>query len=82
MEEYERKKRCFIDSLKKIEEEIDNIENLTCGQSSNVYWKEGRQKRITASNFGRMCRARTDKTKTNIVKILLYPSFRGSAVTR
>lgn len=68
--------------IKKNEQEIDDIENTTRGQSSNVHWKKERQKRITASNFGRICRARTDKSKINIVKSLLYPSFRGSAATR
>ena len=41
--------------------EIDALQQATCGQSSNPVWKAERLKRMTLSNFGRICKL-TDKT--------------------
>lgn len=46
------------------------IEESTRGQSRSERWKTEREKRITASNFGTICRARD---QTGCIRNLLYP---------
>ncbi|XP_041363632.1 uncharacterized protein LOC121379200 [Gigantopelta aegis] len=46
------------------EDEIKNIEKQTCGQGKNPLWADERTKRLTSSNFGRICKA-TDRTNKN-----------------
>ena len=46
------------------EDRVKYIESSTTGQSKNKIWKQERCKRLTASNFGRICKA-TNRTNFN-----------------
>ncbi|XP_038063170.1 uncharacterized protein LOC119733878 [Patiria miniata] len=47
------------------ENDLEQVEEATRGQSTNKFWKEERRKRLHASNFGRICKSgvRTDFEK-------------------
>lgn len=81
-EEYEAKKEEFLRGLRKSKEEIKNIERLTRGQNANPLWKQERSYRITASNFGAVCKMRKSTSCANMVKKLLYNEFSGSIATK
>jgi len=49
------------------------IELDTRGQSSNEKWKHYRSNRLTASNFGRVCKMRSNTHPHNTVVSILYP---------
>jgi hypothetical protein len=46
--------------------EITDIEKATVGQSSNEMWKQERLKRLSASNFGQICKM---MSRTNPIKL-------------
>ncbi|KAK9751436.1 YqaJ-like viral recombinase domain [Popillia japonica] len=77
---YEKKKEEFFKALKT--DNPETIQNLTVGQHSNDYWKRVRMNRLTASNFGRICKLRPTTSTANTVKHLLYQDFQGSVATR
>ena len=80
--EYKRKKEEFLDNISKNKEEIIKIEKETRGQSANPMWVQERSIRLTASNFGRVCKLRTSTNPANTVKSLLYSSFLGNDSTK
>ncbi|XP_056630217.1 uncharacterized protein LOC130440859 isoform X2 [Diorhabda sublineata] len=53
---YEIKKNKFLEELKKTPKEIEEISKLTVNQKDNPVWFQERRKRLTASNFGRICK--------------------------
>ncbi|KAK4885719.1 hypothetical protein RN001_001990 [Aquatica leii] len=55
-------------------ENIDDIQEHTVGQHDNMRWFEARRKRLTGSNFGRICRRRPTTPCHNLVTSLLYSS--------
>ncbi|CAH1170962.1 unnamed protein product [Phaedon cochleariae] len=66
------KSSCEAALCKLDEEKIqrDSIERKTRGQRESAMWFAERRKRITASNFGTICKARSHKSKLNIAKSL------------
>ena len=55
------------------EEKAAKIEKETRGQISNPRWKEERQYRLTASTFGDICRATTDRDMGKLAHDIFYP---------
>lgn len=53
------------------EEERQELEQKTKGQHINSLWRSERKKRVTAFNFGAICRARSVHSIQNLVKNLL-----------
>lgn len=51
-------------------EQCDKIECLTRNQSSNPQWKQARSERITASNFGLICKKKESTLPDNVLKTL------------
>ncbi|CAG9764290.1 unnamed protein product [Ceutorhynchus assimilis] len=59
---------------KNFTENLDNlmsIEIKTRGQRNNNEWLSERKKRVTASNFGAICKARTEKSLLSICKNII-----------
>ncbi|CAG9773571.1 unnamed protein product [Ceutorhynchus assimilis] len=81
-QEYIGKAEDFLKTLKKTTEEIIRIERNTLGQTSNPKWLQERSLRITASNFGQICKMRPTTSPVNAVKNLLYGNFFGNKATR
>lgn len=71
-EEYEETSKDVIDELIKNQKNRVQIERETHDQSNSMRWSLLRQNMITASSFGRICRAKTGYTA--IVKDILYPN--------
>lgn len=76
------RKEALLKSMRKTDEEISEIERNTRGQSSNPVWKQERAFRLTASNFGTICKRRSSTPPDKLVKQLLYGRFSGNAATR
>lgn len=78
-ESIEETKQTFLHDLSVNKEEIllDTV-----GQSKNHQWHQERRKRLTASNFGRICKMRQSTSCANTVKNMLYQQFSGSVATR
>lgn len=59
-----------------------DIQLRTVGQKDSALWREMRHVRLTASNFGKICKLRptTDRVKT--VRGLLYSDFKGNEAVR
>lgn len=75
-------KEQFLRKLKLTIEEIEDLQIMTIGQADSMLWKEERRKRITASNFGKICKMRASTHCQNIVKTLLYGTFNGNQYTQ
>lgn len=71
-EEYEEASEDIIGELIKNQKNRVQIEKETHDQSNSMRWSLLRQNMITASSFGRICRAKTGYTA--IVKDILYPN--------
>lgn len=74
-------KNGFPKKLRKSQEEIDNIEKETKDQSSSTLCMEERQKRITASYFGKICKMKSNTRSINTIKELLYKKFKRNNST-
>ena len=61
----------ILGEMKVTEEQIRKIEEDTRGQSTNVNWFMHRQQRLTASQFGRVCKRRETTSPKNIVEDIL-----------
>lgn len=79
---YKEKKEEFQNDIKNSASNWDDIELKTRGQSSNNTWLQERQKRLTASWFGKISNLRPTTSCKNTVKAILYPSFTGNKATR
>lgn len=82
--EIEDKKTEFLTSLKLNEIEIIELNRRTIDQSNNEEWKKERSLRLTASNFGKICKLRKTTLRKHSVISILYQSyyFHGTAATR
>ncbi|XP_071057057.1 uncharacterized protein [Onthophagus taurus] len=77
-----RRREVVFRLLNKTRDKARIIEEETRGQHTNPNWKQHRLFRITASNFGLVCKRRVSTSPKNLLKILLENSFRGNKATR
>ena len=49
------------------------VEKDTLAQSECDEWFAERRKRITASNFGKFCKSKTDAAVCNLIRRIAYP---------
>ncbi|XP_031332942.1 uncharacterized protein LOC116163225 isoform X1 [Photinus pyralis] len=80
LEEYELKSAQFLKDLKNLNRR--DVERDTINQSKSDLWIIERKKRITASNFGKVCKLRKTTSTAKTVTHLLYSSFRGNKYTQ
>lgn len=76
---YERISNEFLEDLEKCNRE--KIFKETLLQSNSEFWRVERKKRLTASNFGRICKLRKTTSTAKIVADLLYATFKGNSAT-
>ncbi|XP_063229291.1 uncharacterized protein LOC134534727 isoform X1 [Bacillus rossius redtenbacheri] len=81
-DEYARQTQEFLASLCKTDEERENLQIATKGQNDSVLWKSERIKRLTASNFGRICNMKKSTKRAKSVVNILYSRFSGTEATR
>lgn len=74
----QQKKAAFLQQLS---QDAAQIAALTVDQSNSDLWFKERQKRLTASNFGRVCKLLDTTPRANVVKDLLYSTFKGNVYT-
>uniref|UniRef100_A0A2S2PQZ9 Uncharacterized protein n=1 Tax=Schizaphis graminum TaxID=13262 RepID=A0A2S2PQZ9_SCHGA len=79
--EFNIKKLQFLKRLSKTNEEIKILEKSTKNQSESDLWKAERSIRLTASNFGKVCKLRVTTSRKNTVKTILYNAFSGNSST-
>lgn len=72
----------FMKSLALDSESRAKLEYESRGQSSSELWKQERRKRLTASNFGRICKMKPTTPCQKTVEQLLYKEFSGTNATR
>ena len=73
-EEMEAKKIDFLSRLKLSNDDIARLERRTTEQSQCEEWKKERSHRLTASNFGRVCKMKKNTNRNNTVISILYES--------
>ena len=61
-------------------EKVNEI-GKTAGEQGSEQWLKERRNRLTASNFGSVCRIRNTTSPKNTVQNLLYSTFKGNAAT-
>ncbi|KAF0698263.1 YqaJ domain-containing protein, partial [Aphis craccivora] len=81
-DEYLREENKFLNNLKLSIHEIEEVERKTVGQKNNTLWQKYRKTRLTASNFGKVCKLRASPSLANTVKSILYDIFQGNSATR
>lgn len=70
--ELKQQKKEYLASLNLNNEKREELERKTRQQSESPEWLEERRKRVTASNFGRICKRRPTTSCQNLVRNLLY----------
>lgn len=80
--EYSAEKNTFLNKLKLTLKEIEEVERNTVGQQDNTEWHKYRKSRLTASNFGKVCKLKAVTSRANTVKYILYDIFQGNSATR
>ncbi|CAH0717091.1 unnamed protein product, partial [Brenthis ino] len=68
----EQAKNEYMENLKKLTSDRDSIERSTTLQRDSSEWLEIRQKLITASNFGSICKRKLSSNTAPLVKNILY----------
>ncbi|XP_028129072.2 uncharacterized protein LOC114325263 isoform X1 [Diabrotica virgifera virgifera] len=79
---YEEKKTRFLKALEKTPQEIDELQKMTLDQKDSSVWVKERRQRLTASNFGRICKLRDSTDRKNVVEELLNSKFFGNKYTK
>ncbi|XP_031340878.1 uncharacterized protein LOC116168984 [Photinus pyralis] len=79
-EQYEEKMAQFLLELKNVNKR--QIAEGTLHQSKSDIWIAERKKRLTASNFGKICKLRKTTNTAKTVSSILYSTFIGSIHTR
>ncbi|XP_066255672.1 uncharacterized protein [Euwallacea similis] len=77
--DFENKKKAFLCEL---DRSVDAIEVLTKSQKDCELWLAERKKRLTASNFGKVCKLLNSTDRTNVAKNILYSTFKGNIYTK
>lgn len=62
----------ILNSLKLSIQEIQILERSTVDQAKSDEWHKERKHRLTASNFGRVCKLRNNIPRINTIKYILY----------
>ena len=70
-DEFQEKRNNYFASLKMSKVEAELIEISTRGQSVNPKWLQAREGRITASQFGRICKMRPTTPPDNVVREIM-----------
>lgn len=81
-DKYLKEEKIFLNNLKLIIKEIEEVERRTVGQQNNNEWQKYRNSSLTASNFGKVCKLRASTSRVNTVKNILYDIFQGNSATR
>lgn len=83
-EEFEEQKLDLLSRLKLSLEDINKLERRTTEQSQCEEWKRERSYRLTASNFGKVCKIRKSTNRKNTIVSILYASqyFHRTNATR
>uniref|UniRef100_A0A1Y1LUC9 YqaJ viral recombinase domain-containing protein n=1 Tax=Photinus pyralis TaxID=7054 RepID=A0A1Y1LUC9_PHOPY len=76
---YKKKRQEFLEVLRCADKKKICME--TASQSNSNLWYQERKKRITASNFGRVCKLRKTTSTAKLVSQLLYTTFAGNSST-
>ncbi|KAL4083087.1 hypothetical protein QTP88_028417 [Uroleucon formosanum] len=76
----DEKKNNFVKSLSISSEAIDKLERDTIDQSNSQTWQVERRIRLTASNFGRVCKMRLTTSCKGTVYDLLYGNVTTKAM--
>lgn len=71
-ETFENEKLAMLSSLQVDDKLQHHIQKITIGQAENDQWFEIRKNRLTASNFGIVCKRRSTTKYTPIIKKILY----------
>ncbi|XP_054257775.1 uncharacterized protein LOC128982793 [Macrosteles quadrilineatus] len=79
-DEFEAEKSDLLKSLALNDEEKALVEVATRGQRENSRWLEERKVRLTASNFGLICKRRSKSLWAPVVKQLLYNKISTDAM--
>jgi hypothetical protein len=80
-DKYLKEEKIFLNNLKLTIKEIEEVERRTVGQQNNNEWQKYRKSRLTASNFGKVCKLRASTSRANTVKNILYDIFQGNPAT-
>ncbi|KAL4702617.1 hypothetical protein ACJJTC_016093 [Scirpophaga incertulas] len=79
---YQTKEKKLLDLTRiMLNNTIDEIERNTVGQSGNKLWLVERRKRLTASNFCKICKLPKTTSVAGLLKSLLYSQFEGTLAT-
>lgn len=83
-DEFEEEKLKLLANLKLGMCEINDLQCRTIEQSNCDEWKNERRKRLTASNFGKICKLRKTTSREKSVTSIIYQSdyFHGTIATR
>lgn len=71
--EFENEKNEYLKKIELSPEEIVQIEIKTRNQGNSMEWRNLRRQKLTASNFGDVCRRQLHTPCKNIVRRILYP---------
>lgn len=83
-DEFEEQKLNLLSRLKLDQNDINQLERRTTKQSQCEEWMKERFYRLTASNFGKVCKMRKSTNRKNAVISILYGKqyFHGTTATR
>jgi len=68
----EQRQITILNNLKLSVQEINLLERKTIDQAKSDDWHRERKQRLTASNFGRVCKLRSNTPRINTIKYILY----------
>ncbi|CAG9822110.1 unnamed protein product [Phaedon cochleariae] len=80
-EELDCLKKNFLEKLTTTVEDRRIIFNSTLDQTKCQEWYNERRRRLTASNFGRICELRMTTNENKVVNEIINPSFQGNKYT-
>jgi len=72
----------YVSASKSVEIELATRNQGSADETSLNLWMAERRKRITASSCGQIAKRRSTTKVANLVKTLLYTSFRGNTATQ